>query len=104
MCCICSTDIAIYSSHGWVNDILSDKLLIYKQDFSAISFMSIYTASLPNRLYYYSIELFTIYCTQITMDPCFWFHKFTIVTLAFIFKFCRAHMHGLPCIMCKKKK
>ena len=32
---ICSTDIAIYSSYGWVcvNDILSDKLLIYKQDF-----------------------------------------------------------------------
>ena len=43
ICDICSTDIAIYSSHGWVyvNDILSDKMLIYKQDFSAISFTSI---------------------------------------------------------------
>ena len=48
-----STDIAIYSSHGWVcvNDILSDKLLIYKQDFSTILCTSTYSASLPELLY-----------------------------------------------------
>ena len=42
------------------------------------------------------------YCTLITTDPCFQFHKFTLVTRGFTFKFCRAHMHGLPCIICKK--
>ena len=49
----CSTDIAIYLSHGWicVNDILSDKLFIYKQDFFAILCTSIYSASLPELLH-----------------------------------------------------
>ena len=51
-------------------------------------------------------ELFTIDCALITTDKCMLsqFDKFTIVTKTITFKFCRAHMHGLPCIIGKKKQ
>ena len=43
----------LFNWYCWVcvNDILSDKLLIYKQKFSAISRTSIYSASLPELQY-----------------------------------------------------